>query len=124
VVDEFNGVFHVNSDTTFASIRDGSSQTLIVGERSDPSFDSTWLGVITDSTYTGWRVLGWTGEPPNHPGTSLVHYHGFAQFNSDHPSAANFAFADGSVRVIAETIDQRLFRALGTKNGNEIVSDY
>lgn len=69
-------------------------------------------------------MVGWTGEPPNHPGNSLVHFHAFAQFNSEHPGVANFAFADGSVRNISDDIEQRLFRSLGTIAGGEVVKEF
>jgi prepilin-type N-terminal cleavage/methylation domain-containing protein/prepilin-type processing-associated H-X9-DG protein len=43
-------------------------------------------------------------------------------FRSRHPSGANFAFADGSVKFIKETINTRTFMGLGTRAGGEVVS--
>jgi prepilin-type processing-associated H-X9-DG protein len=43
---------------------------------------------------------------------------------SFHPSGANISFADGSARLISETITIRVFAALVTRNGHEgILSD-
>jgi hypothetical protein len=119
-----DGIFYANSRTRFADIQDGSSNTILVGERSGDLFDSSWLGVVDGSKYTGWRVVGWTGEPPKNKGFSSVHFHGFAQFNSMHPGITNFSFVDGATRTITDAIDPVVFRALGTIRGGEIVNDY
>ena len=118
----------MNSSTRFGDIIDGSSNTIIAGERSDDTFDSTWMGVVDESMFAGWRVLGWTGEPPNHPGSSFVHFHAYAQFNSMHNHSkhnrmAYFSFADGSVRSSTDDIDQPDFKAMGTIKGRERI-DY
>lgn len=118
-----NGIFYRNSETRIRDITDGTSNCIIVGERSAPTFDSTWSGIVKDTPYTGWRVVGWTGEPPNTPANSQhVHFHGFAQFNSMHPAGVtNFAFADGSTRTLAADVDHEVFFGLGTIQGNEII---
>ncbi len=118
-----NGVFFQNSDTSYSDLQDGSSNTVLLGERSSDTFDSAWAGVVTGTTFTGWRVVGWTGEPPNNKGQSDAHFHGFAQFNSMHfGGATNFAFADGSVHAIDENVTADLFFALGTIRGGEIIA--
>jgi prepilin-type processing-associated H-X9-DG protein len=43
-------------------------------------------------------------------------------FSSRHPGGAQFAFGDGGVRFIADTIDANVFEALGSPNGGESVS--
>ena len=119
-----DGVFYRNSRTAFSDIRDGKSETIIVGERSNDIFDSTWLAVVENTPYTGWRVLGWTGEGPNNVGSSEVHFHGYAQFNSNHPGVANFAFVDGSIRPISDSIEPDIFEAMGSISGREKIGRY
>ncbi len=43
-------------------------------------------------------------------------------FRSFHPGGLNFAMADGSVRFIKNSINLVTYRALGTRNMNEVVS--
>jgi prepilin-type N-terminal cleavage/methylation domain-containing protein/prepilin-type processing-associated H-X9-DG protein len=42
-------------------------------------------------------------------------------FRSNHPGGANFLFGDGSVKTLKESIDLATFRALGTRDGREVV---
>ena len=42
--------------------------------------------------------------------------------NSNHPGGANYAFADGSVKFIKETINMQTYWSLGSRNGGEIIS--
>jgi prepilin-type N-terminal cleavage/methylation domain-containing protein/prepilin-type processing-associated H-X9-DG protein len=46
----------------------------------------------------------------------------FANVSSFHPGGANFAFADGSVRFIKNSVNMLTYQALGTRNGGEVVS--
>ena len=46
---------------------------------------------------------------------------GLSTARSDHPGGVNVVMADGSVRFVAETIDQSTWRGLGTRNGGELV---
>ena len=76
---------------------------------------------MPNSTYAGWRVVGWTGEPPNNKSYSVEpHFHGFAQFNSSHFGMTNFGFTDGSVHGIADEIDVDVFKAMGSIKGREV----
>jgi prepilin-type N-terminal cleavage/methylation domain-containing protein/prepilin-type processing-associated H-X9-DG protein len=41
-------------------------------------------------------------------------------FRSLHPGGANFAFTDGSVRFVRNTVDRRAYRSVGTRAGSEL----
>jgi prepilin-type N-terminal cleavage/methylation domain-containing protein len=48
--------------------------------------------------------------------------HYTANFRSDHPSCAQFLYADGSVQLLMDQIDMSVYRALSTISGNELVN--
>ena len=107
-----DGVLTYNSKVSFALIPDGSSNTLLVGERY--SFDAEWEDF---STFRGWRwcsalsardCISGVLEPVNYrlpvgsgpnPGFSLTDKK-FNSFSSAHPAGANFGLADGSVHFL------------------------
>jgi len=45
-------------------------------------------------------------------------------WRSAHSGGCNFALMDGSVRFIAESIDMATYKALGSRNGDDVVGDY
>ena len=52
------------------------------------------------------------------------HYYGSVTSRSYHPGGVNTVMVDGSVHFIANSIPQMTWRALGTRNGGEVVGDY
>lgn len=44
-------------------------------------------------------------------------------FSSDHPGGANFAFGDGSVRYITNTIDMQVFQQLGHRADGQLLDE-
>lgn len=120
-----NGIFAgVNRVTRMAHIPDGSSQTILVGER--PAHpDAYWgwwaAGLGVDYHGLGDNVLDvsdglYQGVPGNY--LDLLHYW------SMHAGGAHFTLCDGSVRFLSYSIDHDTFLALGSRNGGEVVGGF
>jgi prepilin-type N-terminal cleavage/methylation domain-containing protein/prepilin-type processing-associated H-X9-DG protein len=133
--DTGTGVMLRNRGIRIAEITDGTSKTLMVGERaSRKSPQSSWVGAVTDAAVQPLNPAYEVEEPPvliltntgtaadgRVPNNDLDHVE---DSNSEHPAGVNFLLCDGSVRLIAETIDPILWQALGTRAGNEITEAY
>ena len=131
--DTGNGVLYRNSRTKVGAITDGTSNTLMVGERcARRSPQTTWVGAVTGSAnppvnpgydFEGPPTLCLTNtgsaadaRVPNNP---LDHVE---DTNSNHTQGVNFLFCDGSVRPIRNTINPVVWEAIGTRAGGEPVS--
>jgi prepilin-type N-terminal cleavage/methylation domain-containing protein len=111
-----DGIFYHNSSTAFRDIVDGLSNTLMGGERGSKFENSTWVGSIPGANEGFERFLGIAEHAPNSEGIHLD------DLSSYHPAGTNFIVADGSVRLITETIDLAVYRALATRQGGEVAS--
>lgn len=110
-----NGLFYGNSRHRFRDILDGLSQTLMVGERSSRLGGSIWHGVIHDAREPASRVIGAADHAPNSPSGH------FEDFNSNHAAGAQFILSDGSVRLITQFIDMKVYHALTTRANKEVI---
>lgn len=107
----------------FADVRDGSSNTLLVGEIS-------WINEITGTRYRSW-VRGCDTAPVcagarnvtnaiNSPSIALFND---IAFGSMHPGGANFIMGDGSLRFLREDINLALYRSLASRDGREAANE-
>jgi prepilin-type N-terminal cleavage/methylation domain-containing protein/prepilin-type processing-associated H-X9-DG protein len=131
-----NGMFYRNSRIGLPDITDGSSTTLMGGERSQNVANATWVGMIPfgqacnnpswpvqDCESSNVLILGHTGPSPDEAWIDVPNYNkaGADDFHSLHPGGCNFLFADGSIRFIKETINPQVFSYLSTRAGGEVV---
>ncbi|MEX2168430.1 MAG: DUF1559 domain-containing protein [Pirellulales bacterium] len=128
------GPFYRNSRTKLREITDGLSHTLMVGERQNGPFrssgahgvhfeyETTWAGAVRDIDDNeddhGHMVLFQTGHTPNH---SLSDDR---DVSASHSGEALFLLCDGSVHAIHEEVDETIYFAVGTMNGEEIIGDF
>jgi prepilin-type N-terminal cleavage/methylation domain-containing protein/prepilin-type processing-associated H-X9-DG protein len=118
---------------TFAKIADGSSHTLVIGEKQlNPTQyftgewhdDHGWAGGFDPDTMRScvckFGPDEVTGGGGNETSGSLQ---GF-RFGGPHPAGMNAAFADGSVHNIAYDIDHKMFNFLAHRSDGENVSGY
>jgi prepilin-type processing-associated H-X9-DG protein/prepilin-type N-terminal cleavage/methylation domain-containing protein len=145
-----DGIFFQDSRIRLADVNDGASNTFLFGERShfDPEYDrlnlafspgpeplchfGRWANVFASAGSLAEHLLS-TPVPINYQvpaGISAEEFLGptgaanlrWCAFGSGHPGGANFAFADGSVRFVSESIPLTTLRALSTRAGREIIS--
>lgn len=108
-------------------VRDGLSHTMMIGEsvwnKTRASCDNPCYG-LGYSWAHAVETTATAAIPPNgtHPdGTPYAEddWQGHNGFSSRHPTGVLFAFADGSVQFINESISLAIYRALATVAGNE-----
>ncbi|GAB6187301.1 DUF1559 domain-containing protein [Thermopirellula anaerolimosa] len=113
-----DGAMYHNSFLSLADITDGLSQTLLVGERTAARGYCTWTGTMPGDACVLAAVVGSAILPPNN---KEFHAHGFS---SQHPGGAQFLLGDGSVHMISETIDTRIYHALATASAGDITGSF
>ena len=101
------GIFGYDRETNFRDITDGTANTLMIGDASEPNVSFLAGGKAT--------IRGFSQKP---------YINGPDGIGSPHVGGAQFALADGSVRFISENIDEGVLEALATKAGGEVVGDF
>jgi prepilin-type N-terminal cleavage/methylation domain-containing protein len=111
-----DGIFFANSGVKIRDIIDGTSNTMIIGERRNDLGSITWSGVILTVPEPIVRVVGTNDLQPNSQEDNLE------TFRSYHPGGINVTLGDGSTQFITDEIDINVYRGLATIAGEEIVS--
>jgi prepilin-type N-terminal cleavage/methylation domain-containing protein/prepilin-type processing-associated H-X9-DG protein len=120
---------------TIASVTDGTSNTVLVGElipsrAADSNFYFQNGGVHGMTVPLGWNSNtfpatiapckdNWQGATAPLGCRFGSAAKGFVSF---HPGGANFLFADGSVHFLKQSIAMPTYVALGSRNGGEVLS--
>jgi prepilin-type N-terminal cleavage/methylation domain-containing protein/prepilin-type processing-associated H-X9-DG protein len=131
-----NGAFIRNQPMRIASITDGLSQTLFVGERGTNMSSVTWTGAVSGAVVPAQRYPDAASQLANAEGApAMVLAHGSRYhlpdnplvFDADatssfHTHGVNFLFGDGSVRPINDSINGLAYEALLTRAADDVVS--
>lgn len=140
-----DGIFYESSQVCILDVTDGTSNTILLGERyhRDPEFDFL-ADQFSPSFYPFGSVGRWGSAAYRYESAAdvllgapvRINYRvargavtddwnwevdRLAAFGSGHPGGANFAFVDGSVRFVRDNISLRQLQALSTRAGGEVI---
>ena len=124
----WDGVFGLSTRVRMRDIRDGTSNTLAIGEHGIIYQGST-LWSHQSASYglaSAFTTLAGSSVPQINGRIVLGVASGndwLQVFSSHHEGGAFFLMCDGQVRFLSENIDATTFRALSTRANNEIVDD-
>ncbi|MCI0456439.1 MAG: DUF1559 domain-containing protein [Gemmataceae bacterium] len=125
------------SPTSLSSITDGTSNTLLVGEKHvRPA--NRWGKDEDRSIYNGqwariFRRMAGVGPAPNQkfplvtdPNDSWSRQtpirEAFQRFGSNHPGVCQFVFCDGSVRAVSNTVDDTTLSRLAQRSDGQVIT--
>ena len=129
-----DGIIYFYSKTKIGDILDGTTNTIIAGERITDLrlWSKGWMTKDTPAVFQG-KTIVW---PMNTDPAVLCYRHGakpggcptgsqplefnYIDFGSRHPGGAQFVMADGSVQFINETIEFSIYQDLATRDGGEV----
>ena len=131
-----SGVFQRDGNIKISQISDGSSNTLMIAEMS-------WISPQFGTRYRTWVRGGdeYAGVVAGRPSfvvssrnivnainsiftANLIVPYNDMPFGSMHSGGMNSAFADGSVKFLNQSLNMNTYRAIASRNGGEVVSDY
>ncbi len=127
-----NGTIIYDDSVKFKDITDGTSKTMMIAEQSwDCGPSRTWIvgtldtntethGFLYNSKNVMWPMKVAYRETPYQASLGIVapYDRNDTSIGSNHPGGANVAMADGSVRFLSESTEERELKALATR-GNE-----
>ena len=124
----------VNQSVSFGQIRDGTSNTIMVGELQRITTIVTVAPFNASSgpyySHDGWAVggdatlftTGYMGNGTSSGGATLMNNGCFPSPGSEHSNGANFGLGDGSVRYLNTSMDSNIFCLMGSMADKVAVS--
>lgn len=129
------GVFYRNSAIRLTDVTDGTSQTVMIGERAWAQSNGIWAGAPSGAVMRAGTQNPWTASTAVASALVLAHNNwiniltdsdgGLDDFSSNHPGGVNLLFGDGSVHFLRSITspgqEHDDFQALGTRSGSEVI---
>jgi len=120
-----SGVIRRKTPRKFQDITDGTSNTMLVGEK---RLNRALLGQPQEDDNEGYTA-GWNSDTLRSTRkVPLADFNGAGdgddRFGSSHPGAFVAVLADGSTRTIGYQIDSKLFAFLGSINDGQVIGEF
>ncbi|WP_339743883.1 DUF1559 domain-containing protein [uncultured Rubinisphaera sp.] len=146
-----NGIFYVDSKVRMRDITDGTSNTLIVGERAwtykvtnpstgalqnvDARAGNLWItrssndpnnecGGCGYSDALGVTGIGVNGKDLFNASFAIQQGRARGKFSSRHSGGAQFVLSDGSVRFLSENLSTQTYSRLGSKSDGNVIGEF
>jgi len=127
---KWEGCFGAATNTRIRDITDGTSNTLMVGERDmTKAVGAIWMRAMNIGVgqVDGTSVAGVVSIKLNFQDlldTDATNDGGTAGFGSTHEGGCHFLLGDGSVRFIQENIDMGVYANLGARGDGNIIPPF
>ncbi len=114
-----------------SSVRDGTSNTFLVGEKhvlesgfgGNPQRDTSIYSSNTGSVVARLAGVGYPlAQSPTAPHATTASTNNF-QMGSPNVGICNFALTDGGVRTVRNSTDEQTLRRLSVRNDGEVISN-
>lgn len=140
-----DGPFYRNSKTRISEVRDGTSNSIFLGEHSSKLSDKTWVGVVpgavvhpkfsspengSDGAATMVLIhMGPSGGETDMTGFPIIHPVNFPTFHvgqmyAEHTGGGNVCMGDGSVHFISEDLNLFTWAELSSIAEGEVVTGW
>jgi len=129
-----DGVFYLNSGTTYQDVRDGSTSTFFFGEKGSTDLDKGlgwYSGTRATLRNTGTQLNSIRDNQERRGNYGRMEFtadqldpkevHGFMSF---HTGGAHFGMGDGSVRFVSERTDSVVYSNLGNRTDGQILPEF
>lgn len=124
ISEDNNGLLYLNSAVRYLDITDGTSRTLLISEANTNPEGLGWpsgtratlRNTSSINADTPWGYRNRSDEEEAAKALPTV----VGGFGSTHPGVVVAGFADGSTRMLTESIDETVLRQIGARNDGEL----